>query len=94
MKNEEFATARKKQRIKRIERVMTEQKHLGRIKLQPGLSLFCFDVKTGDITNMGRPRRVDVQEGCVYRVALNRKSFVKKLIRQGILKVMSQEVQR
>ena len=41
---------------------MAEQKHLGRIKLQPGQSLFCLDMKTGDITNMGRPRRVDVEE--------------------------------
>ena len=70
---------------------MAEQKHLGRIKLQPGQSLFCLDMKTGDITNMGRPRRVDVQEGCVYRTALNRKSFVKKLIRKGIIKVVPQE---
>lgn len=67
---------------------MAEQKHLGRIKLQPGQSLFCLNMKTGEITDMGRPRKVDVEEGCVYRTALNRKSFVKKLFRQGIIKVV------
>jgi len=70
---------------------MAEQKHLGRIKLQPGQSLFCLNLKTGDITDMGRPKRVDVEEACVYRTALNRKSFVKKLIRQGIIKVVPKE---
>ena len=70
---------------------MAEQKHLGRIKLQPGQSLFCLNMKTGDITNMGRPRRVDVQEACVYRTALNRKSFVKKLIKQGSIKVVPKD---
>jgi hypothetical protein len=70
---------------------MAEQKHLGRIKLQPGQSLFCLNIKTGDITNMGRPKRVDVEEACVYRTELNRKSFVKKLIRHGIIKVVPKQ---
>ena len=31
---------------------MAEQKHLGRIKLQPGQSLFCLNLKTGDNRTM------------------------------------------
>ena len=66
---------------------MAEKKHLGKIRLKPGQSLFSLNTKTGNITDMGRPKNVDVEEGCVYRTALNRKSLVKKLIREGILKV-------
>lgn len=62
-----------------------EQKHLGKVRVQPGQSLFALDMKTGAITDMGKPRRVDVQPMTIYRVALNRKSFIKKLIHEGIL---------
>lgn len=64
---------------------MTETKFLGRLRVKPGQSLFALNIKTGEITDMGNPRRVDAEQGIVYRVALNRKSFIKKLIREGIL---------
>ncbi len=52
---------------------------VGRSRIPAGHSLFAFNTKTGEIINMGKPRRVDIQEGCVYRTALNAKNFVKKL---------------
>lgn len=62
-----------------------EKKLLGRKRLQPGQSLFCINLKTKEITDMGRPKRVDVQDGYVYRTALNRKNFIKKIERLGIV---------
>ena len=51
----------------------------------PGLHIFCLNTKTGEITDLGQPSRVDVQEGCIYRQRLNKSSFIKGLIREGIL---------
>ena len=49
--------------------------------------MFELDAKTGKITNLGQNvKKVDVKQGCFYRQALNEKNFIKKLIREGILK--------
>lgn len=57
----------------------------------PGLRLFKLDTKTGMVTDLGLDRcLVDIEPGCVYRQALNRKNFVKILIREGIISITSQ----
>lgn len=57
----------------------------------PGLRLFKLDTKTGMVTDLGLDRcLVDIEPGCVYRQALNRKNFVKILFREGIISITSQ----
>ena len=54
----------------------------------PGLRLFKLDTKTGMVTDLGLDRcLVDIEPGCVYRQALNRKNFVKILLREGLISV-------
>jgi hypothetical protein len=56
-----------------------------------GLRLFKLDTKTGMVTDLGLDRcLVDIEPGCVYRQALNRKNFVKILLREGIISITSQ----
>lgn len=70
---------------------MAETKFLGRMRVHAGQSLFALNLQTGEITNMGKPKKVVTEQGMVYRIALNKKSFVKKLVREGIL-AQSKEV--
>lgn len=57
----------------------------------PGLRSFKLDTKTGMVTDLGLDRcLVDIEPGCVYRQALNRKNFVKILLREGIISITSQ----
>ena len=63
-------------------------KFLGRQRRVTGLSMFSLDTSTGEITNLGQDvKRIDVKPGCFYRQALNRKSFMRKLIKEGAIKV-------
>ena len=64
-------------------------KFLGRQRRVPGLSMFSLDTSTGEITNLGQDvKRIDVKPGCFYRQVLNRKNFVRKLIKEGVIKVV------
>ena len=64
-------------------------KFLGRQRRVPGLSMFSLDTTTGEITNLGQDvKRIDVKPGCFYRQALNKKNFVRKLIKEGVIKVV------
>ena len=57
----------------------------------PGLRLFKLDTKTGMVTDLGLDRcLVDIEPDCIYRQALNRKNFVKNLLREGIISITSQ----
>ena len=57
----------------------------------PGLRLFKLDTKTGMVTDLGLDRcLVDIEPGCIYRQALNRKNFVKILFREGVISITSQ----
>lgn len=61
------------------------------MRVHAGQSLFALNLQTGEITNMGKPKKVVTEQGMVYRIAFNKKSFVKKLVREGIL-AQSKEV--
>ena len=64
-------------------------KFLGRQRRVLWLSMFSLDTSTGEITNLGQDvKRIDVKHGCFYRQALNRKNFVRKLIKEGVIKVV------
>ena len=58
---------------------------VARIRRKPGCSVFCINTRTGKITNMGSPKRIDVDKDCIYRQALNEKNFIRKLKNQGII---------
>lgn len=58
---------------------------VARIRRKPGCSMFCINTRTGKITNMGSPKRIDVDKDCIYRQALNEKNFIRKLKNQGII---------
>ena len=54
--------------------------------------MFSLDTSTGEITNLGQDvKRIDVKPGCFYRQALNKKNFVRKLIKEGIIKVVPKQ---
>ena len=58
---------------------------VAKIRRKPGCSVFCINTRTGKITNMGSPKRIDVDKDCIYRQALNEKNFIRKLKNQGII---------
>lgn len=58
---------------------------VAKIRRKPGCSVFCINTRTGKITNMGSPKRIDVDKDCIYRPALNEKNFIRKLKNQGII---------
>lgn len=63
-----------------------QQKLVAKKRRIPGLRLFKLDTKTGMVTDLGLDRcLVDIEPGCIYRQALNRKNFMKILIREGII---------
>ena len=68
-----------------------EPKLVAKKRRVPGLRFFKLDTKTGIVTDLGLDRcLVDIEPGCVYRQALNRKNFVKILLREGIISITSQ----
>jgi len=68
-----------------VEKKEPQRKLVGKVIPSAGHSLFSLNLKTGEITNMGRPKQVDMEKDMVYRTALNKKNFVKRLIREGIM---------
>lgn len=62
-----------------------QPKLVARARRVPGLSMFSLDTTTGEIENLGQPRRIDMKKGCIYRQALNKKNFIRKLVKEGIL---------
>lgn len=56
---------------------------LGRWKIQPGQQLFGYNKATKEVLELGRPRKVVVQDNIIYRVALNKKNFLRKLEREA-----------
>lgn len=86
--------------VKVQERKQHEFKLIGRQRKVPGHTLFCINLKTGEIkvapiersaavdfrTQLATHRdRIVVEPNCVYRQALNRKNFMKILRRERII---------
>lgn len=78
-----------------------EFKYIGSQRKVPGHTLFSLNLKTGEIKKAdiqkcndvdfrtGMPVHRDkivVEPHCVYRQALNRKNFIKILLREGIIR--------
>lgn len=77
-----------------------EFKLVARQRKVPGHTLFCFNLRTGEIKPAPIERatavdfrtrepihkdRITIEPLCIYRQALNRKNFIKILVREGIL---------
>lgn len=89
-----------KEQIEQLQKQKREEKFLGKLKVIPGLTLFSFNIKTGEIkvAEMNTEVAIDykthepkytkkivIEPHCVYRQALNKKNFIKKLVREGII---------
>jgi len=89
-----------KDEIEVLDKQKHEFKLIGRQRKVPGHTMFSFNTKTGEIKVAPiehskvcdfRTRepvykdRIVIEPDCLYRQALNRKNFVKRLIREGII---------
>lgn len=89
-----------KDEIEVLDKQKHEFKLIGRQRKVPGHTMFSFNLKTGEIKVAPIERskvcdfrtrepicneRIVVEPDCLYRQALNRKNFVKRLVREGII---------
>lgn len=89
-----------KDEIEVLDKQKHEFKLIGRQRKVPGHTMFSFNLKTGKIKVAPIERskvcdfrtrepiyneRIVVEPDCIYRQALNRKNFVKRLVREGII---------
>ena len=81
-----------------------EFKLIGRQRKKPGHTMFSYNMRTGEIKVAPvqhskdcdfRTRqpihqdRIVIEPDCLYRQALNRKNFVKRLVREGVITDMA-----
>ncbi len=52
---------------------------LGKTRRIAGFTLFSYNKETGDV-------KVVVEKNCIYGQALNKKNFIRHLVRRGIIK--------
>jgi uncharacterized protein YprB with RNaseH-like and TPR domain len=86
--------------IEVLDKQKHEFKLIGRQRKTPGHTMFSINLKTGEIKVAPVERskvcdfrtrepiyneRIAVEPDCLYRQALNKKNFIKRLVREGIL---------
>lgn len=78
-----------------------EYKLVGSQRRVPGHTMFSLNTKTGEIKpapmicqsvvtvygTVEHNRRIDLEPNCIYRQALNKKNFIKRLVREGIIQL-------
>ena len=84
-----------------LDRQKREFKLIGRQRKVPGHIMFSFNLKTGEIKVAPvehtkdidfRTRepltsdRIVIEPDCLYRQALNRRNFIKRLVREGVIR--------
>ena len=89
-----------KDEIEVLDKQKHEFKQIGRQCKVPGHTMFSINLKTGEIKKAPVERskvcdfrtrepiykeRIVVEPDCLYRQALNKKNFIKRLIREGII---------
>jgi hypothetical protein len=82
------------------QKLQHEFKMIGSQRRRPGLTMWCVNLKTGEIKaapvkrecvfniQLRQPEyktRIVVEPHCLYRQCLNKKSFIKRLIREGVI---------
>lgn len=99
-----FETPQKDQmsrgQIEILDRKKHELKLVERQRKVPGHTLFCINLRTGEIRKAPVDHskvydvrtngpltsdRIVVEPDCLYRQALNKKNFVKRLVREGVI---------
>jgi len=89
-----------KEQIEYLQKQQTEYKLLGKQRRIPGHTLFSFNMKTGEIKKaavkpvvtiisdnvVAHKTEIAIEPFCYYEQALNEKSFVKRLKRNGLIK--------
>jgi len=87
------------EQIEYLQKKQHEYKHIGRMKKVPGHTLFSFNRKTKEIKPATFEREVSIgmdgqpiyktrcviEPDCFYEQALNKKNFIKRLKRYGLL---------
>ena len=89
-----------KEQIEVLDKQKHEFKLIGRQRKVPGHTMFSLNIKTEEIKVAPVERsevcdfstrepiyneRIVIEPDCLYRQALNRKNFIKRLVREGIL---------
>lgn len=84
-----------------LDKKQHEFKLIGSTRKVPGHTMFSFNVKTGEIKTApvehtkdydfkthgpATKDRIVIEPDCIYRQALNKKNFIKRLFREGIIK--------
>lgn len=86
--------------IEILDKQKQEFKFIGRERKVPGHTMFSLNYKTGEIKvadiehvkdihfttrRQVTNDRIVIEPNCIYRQALNKKNFIKRLVREGIL---------
>lgn len=94
----------RKDEIEVLDRQQHEFKLIGRQRKVPGHTMFSFNLRTGEIkvapvdhskdcdfmTRQAVTKdRIVIEPDCLYRQALNKKNFIKRLAREGVIVDMS-----
>lgn len=89
----------KNDEIEVIDKQRQEFKLIGRIRKRPGHTMFSYNLRSGEVKvaevlsrsainyMTKKPianAKIVIEKDCIYRQALNKKNFVKRLIREGI----------
>ena len=90
-----------KDEMELLQKQQHEYKYVGSQRKVPGHTMFSFNVKTGEIKVAPsekckdvdfkskepiRKERLTIEPDCIYRQALNKKNFIKRLKREGIIR--------
>lgn len=88
-----------KDQIEQLQKQKKELKFIGQQRVVPGHTMFSYNTETGEIKvapikyevavdfkthQPVRSKKLVIEPNCVYRQALNKKNFIKRLIREGI----------
>ena len=90
----------RKSEIEIVDKKQHEFKLIGHARKVPGHTMYSFNYRTGEIkvAPIGHAKDVDfttrepvtndrivIEPDCLYRQALNKKNFIKRLVREGII---------
>ena len=85
--------------IEQLQKQKKELKFIGRQRVVPGHTMFSYNIDTGEIKVAPmkyevsidmwtrqpiRTKKIVIERSCIYRQALNKKNFIKRLLREGI----------
>lgn len=98
-------TEGKKDDTEIVQQAPQEYRMIGYIRKRPGHTLFSFNLRTGEVkpaemeSRMSinqdgktvKENRIKIEPRCIYRQALNRKSFLHKLEKEGFIRLIKRK---